>query len=164
MWPFNRRKKVCTSRNEESAVSETADGSEPESIRCATANVVEESAFGEGGKGTRRGTKHFKGGAKVYVIDSFPGTCESAIVIGHHRASGRYIKLTMKAKYLGRFRITAVYSPKVIGLVREHYADKGRAFSCYEHQVQKLFDSVSSWAELERNERQREQGAEANRD
>ena len=44
----------------------------------------------------RRGTKHFRGGAKVHVIDAHWGTCEVVTVIGHHRASGRYAKLDMR--------------------------------------------------------------------
>lgn len=157
MWPFNRQKESHDTGEADSVTSEAQGDTDQESIRCATANVVEESLYGEGGKETRRGTKHFRGGAKVYIIVAFPGMCEGATVIGHHRASGRYIKLTMKAKYLERFCMTSVYGPKVIEMIRKHYSEKGQAFSYFEHQAQNLCDSVSLWAELERNRKRREQ-------
>ena len=141
MWPFSRKEK---------AVLEEV-GDEP-SILCATANILEEVEWGEQ-REKRSGTKHFRGGAKVYIIDSYPGMCESAIVIGHHRKSGRYIKLSLKVKYLGNFRVTSVYSPKVISLAEEHYRERGKASSWGggvgvdpEH----LCASVGEWARTER--------------
>lgn len=82
-----------------------------------TANVLQERKCGEGGIESRRGTKHFRGGAKVYVIGAHWGQCESVIIIGHHRASGRYVQVTTKKRYLENFRMTLCYSPKVIELV-----------------------------------------------
>ena len=43
-------------------------------------------------------------------------------VIGHHRKNGRYIKLVIGAKKLENFRVTIVYSPKVIAMLKEHYS------------------------------------------
>jgi hypothetical protein len=88
-----------------------------EPIWLITANVVEERAYGEGGVERRRGTKHFRGNAKVYIIGAHWGMCESVIVIGHHRASGRYVQMTIPKRHLTNLRMTLCYSPKVIELV-----------------------------------------------
>ena len=118
------------------------------SIRCATANIVAEREYGPDGE-TRTGTKHFSGGAKVYIIDAHCGTCDSAIVVGHHRKSGRYIKITMKAKHLENFRMTSVYSPKVLDLLQKHYAVFGSK-AYLNHKAEHFCLAVAEWAELER--------------
>ena len=42
----------------------------------------------------KKGTKHFSGGTKVYIIDWFPGMCETLIVVGRHRKAKRKFKAT----------------------------------------------------------------------
>ncbi|GAA6170328.1 hypothetical protein [Sessilibacter corallicola] len=87
------------------------------------AKVTEDRFFGPE-RELKRGTKHFRGGAKVYVIDAYWGSCDSATVVGHHRASGRYIKIDMLVKHLTDFRFGVVYSPTVVNFIREHFADR----------------------------------------
>jgi hypothetical protein len=41
------------------------------------ANIKREQPYGAGGIEIRNGTKQFKGGAKVYIIGSYPGMCDS---------------------------------------------------------------------------------------
>ena len=84
-----------------------------EPIWCATANIKKEIPFGEEHK-IKRGTKHFRGGAKVYIAYAYGGMCDNATVIGHHRNNSRFIKITMPVKHLENFRLELVYSPKVI--------------------------------------------------
>ena len=78
---------------------------EPPAIWLITANVIEERKCGEGGHEMRRGTKHFRGGAKVYIVGAYWGMCESVIVIGHHRASGKYVQMTLQKRYLENLRM-----------------------------------------------------------
>lgn len=87
-----------------------------ESIWCATANVKEDILFGEEHI-PRKGTKHFRGGAKVYIASVYGGMCNDATVIRHHRSNGRFILLTMPVKNLENFRLQLTYSPKVIELI-----------------------------------------------
>lgn len=115
---------------------------------CATANVLKEIRWGEGGAEIKKGTKHFRGGAKVYIVDYYPGMCEGVVVVGHHRASGRYIELSMRAKHLENFRMTTVYSPKVLELIRERH--KFGAGYPEEHE-RNICDAARSWAEAERS-------------
>jgi hypothetical protein len=102
--------------------SESADGTDdavasksPESAWCVAANVVAERGHGPGGAERRRGTKHFAPGAKVYVYTFFWGMGgERVTVIGRHRKSRRFIRLTMPARHLANWRAELVYSPYVI--------------------------------------------------
>ena len=84
---------------------------EIESIWCTVAKIKKEIPFGEN-KSPKRGTKHFRGGAKVYVIDAYWGMCESVTVIGHHRSKGQYIKIDIRSKFLESFQLKVIYSPR----------------------------------------------------
>src|SRR5687768_9928203 len=92
---------------------EVKDRLNVEPIWCATENIKKEIPFGEEHK-IKRGTKHFRGGAKVYIAYAYGGMCDNATVIGHHRNNSRFIKIAMPVKHLENFRLELVYSPKVI--------------------------------------------------
>jgi hypothetical protein len=94
----------------------------PESYWTAVANIVRERPFGPGGTETRRGTKHFAPGAKVYIIDWYAGTCERIIVVGQHRSSKRLITLVIDVKLVENLRTKVCYQPAVIAKIKEHYA------------------------------------------
>ena len=96
---------------------------EIEPFWCATASVKKETTFGED-RLKRRGTKHFRGGAKVYIADAYWGMCNSVTVVGHHRGSGRYIKIDLHVKYLENFRLELVYSPKVAALIQGNSGER----------------------------------------
>ena len=115
---------------------------EKESILIVLARVVQVRPYGEGGLKTRKGTKHFRAGAKVYVIDAHWGMCDAVTVIGHHRASGRYAKLDMSVKHLENFRLDRAYSPKVISLVKQHFS-RHRKYT--DHYANELFEVLPKW-------------------
>lgn len=97
-----------------------AEGSSDAPVWCVAANVLIERGHGPRGVEKRRGTKHFAPGAKVYVYNFFWGTAgERVTVVGHHRKSRRFIRLTMPAKHLANWRAELVYSPYVAKQVRE---------------------------------------------
>jgi hypothetical protein len=82
---------------------------------CVAANVVTERPYGQDGEERRPGTKHFKPGAKVYVIDAYWGMGgERVVAVGHHRGSKRYVTITMAAKHLTNWRVELTYSPHII--------------------------------------------------
>ena len=94
-----------------------------EPVWCIAANIVRERPYGPGGKETRRGTKHFLPGAKVYIVDFFWGSGgESVTVVGHHRKSHRYITIVIRSQWLVNWRAELVYSPHVIKEVLAHEA------------------------------------------
>ena len=119
-----------------------------EPLWCATANVKKDILFGEEHT-LRKGTKHFRGGAKVYIADAYWGMCDSVTVIGHHRSSGRYVKIDMHVKHLENFRLQLVYSPKVIELINKNIADKGYAeFDEYTKEyAEKIVAALPLWIE-----------------
>jgi hypothetical protein len=94
-------------------------------IWVALGNVIEERAYGEGGAEIRSGTKHFKAGAKVYVIDAYWGMCDNVIVIGRHRKTVRFMKLVIPARHLENLRLKLLYEPSVITMIKEHYGNRG---------------------------------------
>jgi len=85
---------------------------------CLVANVLVERPHGVGGAETRRGTKHFKPAAKVYVVGAFWGMgAETVVVVGQHRKSRRYIRLSMKSAHLTNWRVALVRSPSVLARI-----------------------------------------------
>jgi hypothetical protein len=97
-----------------------AEESSSDAVWCVAANVLMERGHGPGGTEKRRGTKHFAPGAKVLVYYFFWGEGgERVTVIGRHRKSRRFIRLTMSSKHLANWRAELVYSPYVAKQVRE---------------------------------------------
>lgn len=84
------------------------------------ASVVAERAFGPGGRERRTGTRHFKPGAKVHIIDWYPGMCENIVVVGHHRKTHQLTKSVIRASWIEGLCLEIVYSPTVIALARDH--------------------------------------------
>jgi hypothetical protein len=95
-----------------------------DAIWVAVGNIVRLHAYGPGGADLKPGTKHFRAGARIYVIDAFWGTCDSVVVIGQHRKSRRFMRIAMRAKLIENLRPKLVYSPAVIRLIREHFAER----------------------------------------
>ena len=76
-------------------------------------NIVAERTFGTKNE-IRKGTKHFSAGTKVYIIDWYPGMCETIIVIGLNKKTKRLIRICLKVDSVENLRIRAVYKPKII--------------------------------------------------
>lgn len=91
------------------------------SLWAAVGNIKDPCLIGPDGGEPHSGTKHFRAGAKVYVIDAFWGTCNSVTVIGQHRKSRRFICIALRAKYLENLRVKLVYSPTVRCLAEQHF-------------------------------------------
>jgi len=90
-------------------------------IWCVVANVVNEHAVGERNE-IRRGTKHFRPGAKVYCYPPLWGDgYEKVKVIGHHRGSNKLVTMVMPSKRLENWRVKMVYSPSIIERMRDHW-------------------------------------------
>lgn len=94
----------------------------PETTSCwtAQANVVPERSFGPGGAEKRRASEHFAPGAKVYIIDWFPGMCSRVVVVGLHRKTKRMMKLVIAVELLENFRAKVCHVPAVMEKIAEH--------------------------------------------
>jgi hypothetical protein len=99
---------------------QTEETREPEiqPVWAVAANVVLERKFGPGGEETRRGTKQFAPGAKVYFLYGFGGW-ERIAVVGRHRGSLHYVELYMSSTHLTNWRAELVYSSHLVRLLRE---------------------------------------------
>ncbi|MET9594245.1 hypothetical protein ABZY45_25445 [Streptomyces sp. NPDC006516] len=105
-------------------MSTGAGGTPAEGRWLIAANVVRWRRYGEGGQELRPGTKSYRGGSKVYVIETYPGAGhEQLTTIGRGRHTGTYIRIDMSTRNLHNFRAVPVYSPTVLRLCEE--ADVG---------------------------------------
>jgi len=98
--------------------------SEASAIWAAVGNIKDPCLIGPEGGEPNHGTKHFRAGAKVYVIDAFWGTLDSVTVIGQHRKSRRFMCITVRAKHIENLRVKLVYSPTVRRLAEEHFGGR----------------------------------------
>jgi hypothetical protein len=117
----------------------------PSELWAAVANVKQVCHMGPNGAEERDGTNHFRGGAKVYVIDAFWGMCDAVTVIGQHRKSRKWMCLHMPARHLENLRLKLVYSPAVLALMREHYSASGRSEPPGREYAEQICEIVPRW-------------------
>lgn len=92
-----------------------AETEAPEPRWLVAANVVRWRRYGELGQEFRPGTKAFRPGAKVYVIDTYPGTGDEQLTaVGRGRHTGRWITIDTGTRHLHTFRPRLVYAPAVL--------------------------------------------------
>ncbi|TGE04880.1 hypothetical protein [Hymenobacter fodinae] len=92
-----------------------------ESYWTAVGNIIRERPYGPGGAEIRYGTKHFAPGTKVYIIDWYPGMCQSIVVVGLHRKSKRLITISIDVRLVENLRPKVCYNPTAIAKFKEHY-------------------------------------------
>lgn len=82
---------------------------------CLVGNIVSEHPYGEGGKDTKRGTKHFAPGTKVYCFPAQWGDgYENILVIGRHRGSHQFKTMIVRSAWVTNWRAKLVYNPEVL--------------------------------------------------
>ncbi|MEV5603891.1 hypothetical protein AB0L33_20840 [Streptomyces sp. NPDC052299] len=87
----------------------------PEPRWLVAANVVRWRRYGELGQEFRSGTKAFRPGAKVYVVDTHAGMGhEQLTAVGHGRHTGHWITIDTGTRHLHTFRARLVHSPAVL--------------------------------------------------
>lgn len=92
---------------------------EADAIWAAVGNIKDPCLIGPNGGTPHRGTKHFRAGAKVYVIDWY--SSDTVTVIGQHRKGRRYICIAMPSRHIENLRVKRVYGPTVVRLARAHF-------------------------------------------
>ncbi|MFD4856903.1 hypothetical protein [Streptomyces atratus] len=71
--------------------------------------------YGDLGQELRPGTKAYRGGAKVYVADTCPGTGHQQLTtVGHAWHTGRWITVDTGTRHLHTVRAQLVYIPAVL--------------------------------------------------
>lgn len=115
-----------------------------EPVWTVAANIVAERPYGPGGKERKRGTKYFRGGTKVYIIDWYAGMCEKIIVVGQARKTGRMIKIVIKATWVENLRVKLCYNPQVIEKIKEHYPGS-RIGELNQEFAQTMYSAIPYW-------------------
>ena len=115
-----------------------------ETIWCVVANVKQQVPYGSGGKELKNGLKHFRGGAKLYVIGAYAGLCDNLIVIGQHRKSRKYTRCVIKVNSIENIRVKQIYSPKVIELATS-FKGHGAHISIDEESAAELANLIPLW-------------------
>lgn len=86
-------------------------------VWCPVANMTRERPYGVGSEITKRGSRHFAPGAKLYfhrvVGYSGRGGDPQVEVVGRHRGSHRYATMIVSLSWLENWRVDLVYSPHV---------------------------------------------------
>ena len=92
-----------------------------EPLWTVNANIVEKHTFGPGGKEKRIGTKHFKPGTKVYIVDWFPGGISDIVVVGLARKPRRFIKIVISVMWVENLRVKLCYNPSALKKIYSHF-------------------------------------------
>lgn len=92
-----------------------------ESLWCVEANILEERPSGPWGLDVAHGTRKFRPGAKIHIIDWFPGTCDSVTVIGQHRKSRKFLVCILSVRHLTNLRVKMIYQPTVRRLAKDYF-------------------------------------------
>jgi len=88
---------------------------------CLVGNIVENHYFGED-KEIRNGSKHFRGGAKVFIFPQFGGPGHERIrVIGLPRKSYKTINVIIPTKLITNVRIKKIYELELKKEIRESF-------------------------------------------
>ncbi|KAF2079408.1 hypothetical protein [Flavobacterium sharifuzzamanii] len=89
-------------------------------IHLLVGNIVAERYFGPD-KEIKKGTKHFSGGTKIYIIDWYPGMCETIVAVGLNKRTKRIISICIKVNLVENLRIKSVYNKNIIKKVEERH-------------------------------------------
>ncbi len=116
---------------------------------CVIAKIREETPFGEGGRETKIGSKHFSPNAKVYIVDWYPGMCTTVTVVGHHRKSNKLITIDIHVKYLTDLRSKVAYKPYVLEKIEERKMMGTEVMN--EDQADEVRHAVEAWIREETN-------------
>ncbi|PQO39000.1 hypothetical protein C5Y96_03780 [Blastopirellula marina] len=117
-----------------------------DSLRCLVGNIVEQHPYGEGGLETRRGTKHFSPGTKVYCLPAQWGDgYERVKVIGRHRGSKDFVTMVIPSAHITNWRAKVVYNPEVIRRLRTATDEDWLPIWRSKEEVEKYVASLIQW-------------------
>ncbi len=116
---------------------------ETESAWSLVASVRDRTPVGPDGVDERSRTKHFRPGAKVYVVGWYPGLCRSVVVVGFHRGSPRMCRMVIDVKFLENLRVKVVYHPHVVTALLSEPPYPNRRGT--EDEAREMLAFVSAW-------------------
>ena len=111
---------------------------------CVIANIKSEVPYGPGGIEKKSGVKKFKAGARVSVVGSYPGSCESIIVIGQERNSGKFINYVLRVDKIENLRVKKIYRPKTLEFL-EKFSPNGASIVRTKEEAEQLCGAIPEW-------------------
>ena len=112
---------------------------------CVVGNIKNDVPFGPGGIEKKSGVKQFKAGARVEIIGSYNGSCESIIAIGQHRKTGKFIHCVIKADVVQNLRVKLIYRPQVLEFLAG-FKPNGALIVNTKQQAEDLAKIIPRWA------------------
>lgn len=85
---------------------------------CVVGNVKNHIPYGHGGLEIRNGTRQFRGGAKVKIVGSFPGSCDGLVAIGQNKHTGKYIRTIIRVTAVENLRVKLMYGMAEVALYK----------------------------------------------
>lgn len=110
------------------------------------ANIKKQIPHGEGGVELKSGLRKFKGGAKVFIVGAFYGTCESLVAIGQHRNSGKYISCIIPVNTVENLRVKKVYKPQILEFLQSNKPN-GAHMTSTEEIANELAGLIPKWSQ-----------------
>lgn len=123
--------------------SEDIGINQDEAIWCIVANIIKERPYGPGGIEKKRGTKHFRPGAKVYIVGWYAGMAKRIIVIGQHRKSHKFIKIVIDVRLVENLRVKLIYIPSIISNVPKDFL--GRSIAIDKERAESMMKAIPEW-------------------
>jgi hypothetical protein len=112
------------------------------------ANIKQEISYGQGKLQNRKGTKQFRPGTKVYIIDWYAGMCEAITVIGLSRDTKKLITLVIRAEWVENLRVKLCYNPKICSKIKAHFNKEETGMQRYtEKFINDMFIGIPQWNE-----------------
>jgi len=91
-------------------------------VWCVAANLMANGALDAQGQNLPSGTKHFREGSKVLLIDWSPRDGVDAVAIGRHRKSKQWVKATVPIGRLTTLEVEVIDTAAVLNLVAKHFS------------------------------------------
>lgn len=119
------------------------DRSQIAPVWCPVANMTSERPYGPGGQITKRGSKHFAPGAKLYFRRVMSYVPEPQVeVVGRHRGSHRYVTMIVSLSWLENWHTDLVYSPYVARKLHPYWDGSPGSQSLAEHYVREFVNKA----------------------
>lgn len=95
---------------------------------CLVGNIVQVQKCSPCDSETRRGSKHFAPGTKVFCLPAQWGDAyDRIVVIGRHRGSKRFVTMVISSDMLTNWRAKVVHDPAVLNLLAKIETEQGRS-------------------------------------
>jgi len=112
------------------------------------ANIKQQITYGQRKMHTRYGTKQFRSGTRVYIIDWYNGMCQDITVIGLSRDTKKLITIVIRAEWIENLRVKLCYNHKVCSKIKTYFDKEETGMQSYtENFVNDMYIGIPQWNE-----------------